>query len=131
MKSLVSCFLLLLSIAESSFAWDFLWRDGDENLATRSADPFARMDRVAREDNLPVKWERDGDKFRFFVEWGGEEWTCRDGSMIVPADELPKTISKLDLLLVLHELDKMDAFFAWLDASGLKPFCPSWQEPRS
>lgn len=120
-KWLLLCAWLLVAF-QAAFAWDFLWREGGANLATRSADPFARLDRVARVESLPVQWEREGEGFRFFVEWDGAEWTCRDGTMTVPAEELPKTISKLDLLLVLREMGKLDAFFAWLEASGLKPF---------
>lgn len=122
MKRLSAFVLILLSLATLSPAWDFLWRESGQNLATRSADPFARLDRVAREESLPVEWEREGDGFRFFVAWGGEEWTCRDGTMTVPSSELPKTISKLDLLLVLREMDKTGEFVTWLDASGLRIF---------
>lgn len=120
MKKLLFVFFALCS--QMTFAHDFLFYDNGEFLATRNADPFARMDRVTRVDTLDTQWKRDVDGYRFYVVWHGQEWTCRDGSMTVPASELPKTISKLDLLLVLREMGKLDAFFAWLEASGLKPF---------
>jgi hypothetical protein len=128
MKRLSAFILILLALATVAPAWDFLWREGGQNLATRSADPFARLDRVARLDDQPVRWAREGDGFRFFVVWCGEEWTCRDGTIQPSRDELPKTISKLDLLLVLREMDKTDEFVAWLDASGLRIFWDAAQD---
>lgn len=103
--------------------WDFLYFDENGNAkVTRNANPFFRLDRAFRVPELPAKWERDGDGFAFFVEYDGRRWDCDDGTISAPKEELPKTISKLDLLLVLRELGKLDAFFAWLDASSLKPF---------
>jgi len=124
MKRLTVVVLALAVLSQAAVAWDFLYREGAERRATRSADPFARLEREGRVESLPVRWERkaDGEGFLFFVEWDGAKWYCIDGTMSVPASELPYTISKLDLLLALRELDKMDAFFAWLEASGLKPF---------
>ena len=120
-KWILSLFVCFVAV-QGAFAMDFLWRDGGTNLASRSSDPFARLDRVARVDALPVQWARVGDGFRIYVEWGGEEWTCKDGTMAVPPQDLPKTISKLDLLLVLREMGKLEQFSAWLDASGLRMF---------
>jgi len=89
---------------------------------TRSSDPFAVPGWAYRVENLPAKWEKNGDSIAVYVEYAGSRWTCEDGSVSVPSDELPKVISKLDLLLVLRELEKVDLFFVWLDASGLKPY---------
>ena len=113
--------LAFLPVQNAAAAWDFLYRDATGNCATRSQSPFAVSDRAYRVAPLPSSWVLVGDSCLAQVEYAGEKWLCRDGT-IVPAAERPKVISKLDLLLVLRELDKIDAFFAWLDASGLKPF---------
>lgn len=115
--------LVCQALATPAFAaWDILWHDAQGRpCATRSADPFARLDRDYRTEALPSSWVLVGEEWLSTVEYEGETWLCRDGT-IVPAVERPKTISKLDLLLVLRELDKTDAFFAWLDASGLREF---------
>jgi len=111
-----------LAIPSAHAAWDFLWHDAQGRAcATRDADPFARLNREHRAESLESSWVLIGQEWFPAVEYAGETWVCRDGS-IVPAIERPKTISKLDLLLVLRELDKVDAFFAWLDASGLREF---------
>jgi len=48
-----------------------------------------------------------------------EEAAAREAEEAAARQAMPREISKLDLLLVLREMDKMDAFFAWLDAAGL------------
>ena len=113
--------LAFLPVQNAAAAWDYLYRDAAGNCATRAASPFARADREFRVEPLPASWVHVGDAWLSQVEYAGETWLCRDGT-IVPATERPKTISKLDLLLVLREMGKLDAFFAWLEASGLKPF---------
>lgn len=57
-----------------------------------------------------------------------EEAAAREAAEEAARRAMPKTISKLDLLLVLRELNKLDAFFAWLEGSGLKPFWDAAQE---
>ena len=89
---------------------------------SRSSDPFNAGDWTYRTENLPVQWIHDGDDFTIYVEYAGFRWVCVDGSISIPEDERPKTISKLDLLLALRELDKTDDFFTWLELSGLKPY---------
>lgn len=121
MKRLLLSILLIAALDASAF--DFLWHDAAGNAwATRSGDPFARLDREYRVDALPAQWARDGDGFRFFVVHAGEEWTCRDGTIRPLPSELPQVVSKLDLLLAIYDLGKFDVFMAWLDGSGLKPF---------
>lgn len=112
---------LLLTARIASADWDFLYRDATGNCVTRSQDPFAIPGRSYRLQPLPASWAFIGDSWISKVDYAGEIWLCRDGS-ILPTGERPKVISKLDLLLVLRELDKLAAFTAWLDASGLKPF---------
>lgn len=58
-------------------------------------------------------------------------WSLVDGRLVpeyAPPPERPKTISKLDLLLALNEMGKVDTFFAWLDASGLRVFWDAAQD---
>ena len=117
-------FLLALSALaflpiNSVAAWDFLYRDATGNCATRSQNPFAVPVRAHRVESLPSAWVYVGDEWLAQVEYAGETWLCRDGT-IVPVTERPKVISKLDLLLVLREMGKTDVFVAWLDASGLR-----------
>jgi len=115
--------IVLLAFASVSQAWDFLYvGSSGELLATRSSNPFAVLSRVHRAESLPVQWERNGDQFRFFVEYEGSKWYCEDGTMSVPASELPKIISKLDLLMAIQKIGKIPEFFAWLDSSGLRVF---------
>jgi len=121
MKKWTTAVLALAALAGAAFGYDFLYMEGGKALATRSPDPFARLDRVARVETLPSAWVYVGDEWLAQVEYAGETWLCRDGT-IVPVTERPKVISKLDLLLVLSEMGKLEAFFAWLEASGLKPF---------
>lgn len=113
--------LAFLPLQNAAAAWDYLYRDVTGNCATRAQSPFAVTDRDYRVEPLPSAWVYVGDAWLSKVEYAGETWICRDGT-IVPVTERPKVISKLDLLLVLRELGKLDAFFAWLEASGLKPF---------
>ena len=121
MKKPVLLLIACLAAVQGAFAWDFLWREGGANLATRSPDPFERMDREYRLEALPSSWVYAGDAWLTYVEYADEIWICRDGT-IVPETPRPKTISKLALLLVLRELDKLDAFFSWLDVSGLRVY---------
>ena len=111
----------LLVAAPARADWDFLWRDATGNCAARSQSPYARAEREYRVEPLAAAWVHDGDELYSQVEYAGETWICRDGS-IVPNAPRPRIISKLDLLLALRELDKTAEFFAWLDASGLREF---------
>lgn len=113
--------LLFFPVRDTLADWDFLYRDSTGNCATRSLDPFAVPGRAYRVQPLPASWAFIGDSWISKVDYAGHMWFCRDGS-IVPTGDRPKVISKLDLLLVLREMDKLAAFAAWLDASGLKPF---------
>lgn len=124
MRKLILSVLVVLAFLTPVFgAWDFLYQDLQGTpVATRSSDPFPGMEWEYRVESLPVQYERTSEGFQFYVEYAGKRWTCKDGSIYIPTVDLPKTISKLDLLLVLRELDKMDAFLTWLDASGLKVF---------
>ena len=119
----IASFLALSALAflpiNSAAAWDFLWRDATGNCATRSQNPFAVPVRAHRVESLPSAWVYVGDQWLSQVEYDGQTWICRDGT-IVPVTERPKVISKLDLLLVLREMDKTAEFVAWLDQSGLR-----------
>lgn len=102
--------------------YDFLLFDSTGNrTVTRDASPFRYSDFAHRVPALPAQWLLLGEEWFGAVSYAGKTWICRDGT-IVPAEERPKRISKLDLLLVLRELDKIGSFFAWLEQSGLKHF---------
>jgi hypothetical protein len=106
----------------SAEPWDFLYIRDFARRATRAKNPFQMVEREYRVEPLPVHWERVEEGFAFYVEYAGQRWYCTDGTITVPAEELPKTISKLELLMALNEMEKLPDFLAWLEASGLKPF---------
>ena len=96
MKRFVSIALAAIFALQAG-AWDFLYHDASGNCATRSQSPFARLDREHRTEALESSWVLIGQDWFPAVEYAGETWLCRDGT-IVPATERPKRISKLDLL---------------------------------
>ena len=119
MNKIIKLFSLILLIASTSFAWDYLLSDGTW---TRQTSPFeykeTRVYRTHEALEAKAKFD-DNNHLIVYTEYDGQEYVCEDETVPIP-ENAPKRISILRLVLAIKNAGKLDEFMAWLDQSGFK-----------
>ena len=110
--------ILLMILAKTVFAWDFLT---SEHQWIRTTDPFEIKNRIYRsQEPLSVYAKfNDNNNLIIYTIYNNEEFICNDGSVPIP-ENAPKRISIFKLVMAIRVAGKYEEFSTWLESSGFK-----------